>query len=566
MNTILHKLRAAVSASLVLILLLLVVSGAAAAGSTIYVNNSYSTLSGGLASAYAVGGSGTVSLLGASTAYAMTSSGLTTVGSTAVGTPGHIAVGGSVTIKYDKMRVGLYYYDSDSSARNPTLENASLENSVGSGYKFGYYDSGRVFHEVGYTAETALTMAMDKNVDTAGGHIGCYHILLAGSYSDFASAAAGAAAYADGFVGYYNDVYYALAGQYDSAEDAAADINARGISGSAYSASSKCVVVTRSSDARILFEFDCGSGKNLAISPQASSGKAITWFKGYKYYGDFEYVRRTGEKLTVINIVDIESYVKGILPYEMNSSWPIEALKAQAVCARTYAVNSIGNYSSYGFDVTNDAYSQVYRGTNYASANSDAAVTATAGQYITYGGRLITAFYYSSNGGGSENCENVFSAAYAYMRGVNDPYESKSDSINGKSDWEFTITKKNIYSALKSYYSSSLSLTDVSSLSVTYSDTGNAIGLTFTDSSGRSTSLQRSSCYSFSTGSLGLYSIHYTIKDNGTSITFTGGGWGHSVGMSQFGAYAMANSYGYTYDQIICFYYTGVALSQGSAA
>jgi hypothetical protein len=291
---------------------------------TIYVNDSSSVLPGNLDTAYAIGGGGAVSLLPDTYAYVMTGSGLTTVGEAEVPIPSHLSVSGSVNIRYSKVRVGLYYYDLDSSIRNPTLESANLENAVGSGYRFGWYDSERNFNQVGYTSDTKLTMVVDKNVDTAGGHIGCYHILLGGTYSDFESASASAAQYADGFPAYYNGTYYVLAGDYDSAADATADAAARGIAGTAYSASDRCIVVARSSDAKILSEFDCGSGKNLVVSPQCATGKAVTWFKGYRYCGDFEYVRRTGGKITVINVVDIEDYVKGVIIWEMNGSWPLE--------------------------------------------------------------------------------------------------------------------------------------------------------------------------------------------------------------------------------------------------
>ncbi|MEG1789173.1 MAG: SpoIID/LytB domain-containing protein [Oscillospiraceae bacterium] len=534
---------------------------AAASSTPIYINDSSSTLSGSLNGAYAIGGGGGVSKLPGTYAYAMTGDGLATVGYSPVVIPDHLSVTGSVAVKYPRLRVGLYYYDGSSSIRNPTLDCANLENAVGSGYSFGWYDSSRNFNEVGGTGETKLTMAMDKNLDISAGHLGCYHILLSGTYSDFASASAAAAQYPDGFPAYYNGVYSVLLGSYDSAPEAQSDAAARGIDGTAYSASQYCVTVARTSDARILFEFDCGSEKKLAVKPKSDYGKAVTWFKGYKYYGDFEYVRRTGEKLTVINVVDIEDYVKGILPYEMSASWPTEALKAQAVCARTYAVNSINsNNSTYGFDVTNDTYSQAYRGTTLANANSDSAVDSTAGQYITYNGRTISAMYYSSNGGGSENSENVFSNTVAYLRGKTDPFEAKSDSINGKSHWSFTFSKSELAGIVNGRGGS---LSNVASLELAYSDSGNVVGMKFTDTAGRTHMVSKSACYSFSTSALGLYSIHYTIEDKGSYIEFKGGGWGHSVGMSQFGAYAMAKYYSYTYDQIINFYYTGVSLSAG---
>ena len=75
--------------------------------------------------------------------------------------------------------------------------------------------------------------------------------------------------------------------------------------------------------------------------------------------------------------------------------------------------------------------------------------------------------------------------------------------------------------------------------------------------------LSAESCYSFVTGSLGLNSIRFELSENGSRFTFTGSGWGHNLGMSQYGAYAMAKSYGFTFDQIISFYFTGVELSRG---
>ena len=111
-------------------------------------------------------------------------------------TPEHLSVTGRISLPYSKFRVGLYYYDGTSSIRNSTLESANLENDVGSGYLFGYYDSNRVFHQVGYTAETAITMAMDKNVTiSSGASLGCYHILLPGSYMSFEEAANAASQY-----------------------------------------------------------------------------------------------------------------------------------------------------------------------------------------------------------------------------------------------------------------------------------------------------------------------------------------------------------------------------------
>ena len=97
--------------------------------------------------------------------------------------------------------------------------------------------------------------------------------------------------------------------------------------------------------------------ESLAISPNGE----LTWFNKYKYYGDFRYTR-DGGSVSVINYVDLEDYIKGVVPYEMSASWPREALKAQAVCVRSYADGLMGKHKSQGFDLCATTHCEVYRG------------------------------------------------------------------------------------------------------------------------------------------------------------------------------------------------------------
>ena len=547
-----------VSLAAVLIFSLLSTGEEALAAGAIYVNDSQNTLQGDISSAYAVGDTGTVSVTGGT--YAITGSGVVQIGQTGTATePTTAPDGPNVSVKYNTVRIGLYYYYS--TLRDSSLSTASLENKVGSGYSFGYYDSSRVFHELGSTPITQLTMVPDVNAAVSSGTIGCYHIKLPGSYSDFSSAQSAASQYTGGFPAWYNGTYYAMLGSYQSSAEATSALSALGVSGEVYTGSSRCVAVTKTGTTGILFEFDYGTNANLAVHPVSNSGKAITWFKGYAYYGDFEYYRYISGKLTVINILPLEDYIKGVVPYEMTASWPLEALKAQALCARTYFAANAGRYSLFGFDVTADTYSQAYRGTTGANITSDNAVDVTAGRYISYNGSLCTTFYYSSDGGGTEDSENVFTSALPYCRGVIDPYEDAVPAtMNSRKSWS---TQYSAADLLAKVNGKGYSLCDLASVTPTYSDTNNVIAITFTDSSGRSATFSKSNCYSFSCGALGLNSIHYTLSlDNGT-YTFSGSGWGHSVGMSQFGAYSMAKNYNYNARQIIGFYFTGVNISVG---
>lgn len=548
-----------------LIALMLVVVMAAAllpvgseALSGIFVNSANTTLSGTLSGSYAVG-SGGKSVIGTSSPYVMTASGLTTIGGSSGGSnPGTASTvidkskytDGSrynnPAVNISKVRVGLFYGSS-------ALTQAKLLNEVGSGYKFGYFDSSRTFHEVGYTTEKALTMIKDTNVPVDGvGTIGCYHIKLNTSYSDFNSAQTAASAYADGFPAYYNGTYYVLRGNYTTQQAAAAAIASSGVSGTAFSASNRCVVVTKSDTNKILFEYDGGTSTTLAIEPQSSSGKAQTWFKGYKYYGAFQYDRRDGGNLTVSNFVDLEDYVKGVIPYEMTPSWPVEALKAQALCARTYVATNMNSYSKYGFDVTNDTYSQVYRGTSGANSRSDQAVDETAGLFVRYQGKLCSTFYFSSDGGSTEDSGNVFQNSYPYLAGVIDPFEEAA-SFNYKT-WSYTFTGAELSSKLvkKGY-----NIGTVTNVTPTYSPTGNCIKISFSDANGRAVTLTKTNAYN----GIGLPSCHFTVTGSGGSFVFDGGGWGHNCGMSQWGAYSMAKNYGYTADDIIRFYFTGAYIA-----
>jgi len=530
------------------------------AASTIYVNDSQNALSGDLSSAYAVGGTGTVSPAGGT--YAITGNGVVQIGQTGTTTePTTAPDGANVTVKQSTVRVGLYYYYNTS--RDTSQPAASLQNKVGGGYKFGYYDSSRTFYEVGNTAETQLTMVPDVNTTVAAGIIGCYHIRLSGTYADFNSAQSVASQYTGGFPAYINGTYYAMIGNYQSTTAASSAKASLGVSGEVFSGSSRCVAVTKTGTTNILFEFDCGTNANLAVRPVNASGKAITWFKGYAYYGDFEYYRYISAKLTVINILPLEDYVKGVIPYEMSPSWPFEALKAQALCARTYCARmaNIEKYSNFGFDVTADTYCQAYRGTTGANTTSDSAVDVTVGRYITYNGSLCEIQYFSSDGGGTEDSENVYTNALPYCRGVIDPYEDAVPaSLNSRKSWSVQFASSDLLTKINS---KGYTLTNIAGVTPVYSDTNNVISLTFTDSTGKTATFSKSACYSFCCGTLAMNSIHYTITQNNDTYVFSGSGWGHNVGMSQYGAYSMAINYNYNCRQIIGFYFTGVSISLG---
>ena len=180
--------------------------------------------------------------------------------------------------------------------------------------------------------------------------------------------------------------------------------------------SSTGVVVSVTDTDTVLFEFDCSGLRSLGVRPRSVSGeKTVTWFSGYRYYGGFEYQRTTGGYISVINVLDIEDYVKCVIAAEMSNDWPLEALKAQTVCARTYAASQT-RHRSAGFDVCSTVDCQAYKGMAPSNERSDAAAEETRGVYLYYNGELVTnAVYYSCNGGASESCKNVWGSEVRHI-------------------------------------------------------------------------------------------------------------------------------------------------------
>lgn len=186
----------------------------------------------------------------------------------------------------------------------------------------------------------------------------------------------------------------------------------------------------------------------LAPGMGAERGPAIPetgflWCKGYRYRGEIE-VYRDGQGLTAVNVLPLEEYLYGVVGIEMSPSWPAEALKAQAVAARTYAVGRLGGGGpGSGFDLLDTPVHQAYRGIGVEDPRSNAAVDATRGQVLTYQGALARTFYHAASGGHTENVENVWTSPVPYLRGVPD-----FDQDSPWSRWEKEVSLADIGRAM----------------------------------------------------------------------------------------------------------------------
>ncbi|MBA2347781.1 MAG: SpoIID/LytB domain-containing protein [Solirubrobacterales bacterium] len=153
-----------------------------------------------------------------------------------------------------------------------------------------------------------------------------------------------------------------------------------------------------------------------------------------RFRGALEFRPSGGGALLVVNALGLDSYVRGVVAAESPSSWPQEALRAQAVAARTYAITTNAG-SGQGFTQWADTRSQVYNGVSAETPTTDAAVAATARQVVTFAGEPIVAYFFSTSGGRTEDAENGFpgAAPKPYLKSVNDPY----DDLSPKHRWTF---------------------------------------------------------------------------------------------------------------------------------
>ncbi len=536
----------------------------------------------------------------------------------------------AVTAKPDEsvpVRVGLYY----GSTAAPTF-NLENEDGYGSGYRFGYFDSALNFIQLGYTGQTQISVLKSQNIyltstksytnqATAYGTVGSYHVQLPGSYWDYDSARA-AADQAGGFVAWINGTYYVRVGSYTSAAEASAA--AAGYGGSVGETSSYGLTVTVTGTTTILFQFDDqGTGTGLGIRPgQDDWTQTRTWCKGYRYYGSFRYQRIGGGDITLVNLVNMDDYVNCVISQEMSDSWPIEALKAQAVAARNYYAVNRGKHGSSGFDICASTHCQAYLGASKVGSGTTQAAAATSGEYLWYNGELAETYYFSSDGGATESSENVWTASVPYLRGVSDPYESAVAGSISNYQWSYTFTGVQLQSKLAASGRANCGV--VTSATLTATALGNVYSITFHDANGKDWTLYKEECRTVlglpsmrfglgsgpsagtsggggvwvngverPTGTEGLYAVDgagnktalsgapYVITGTGSelltggggtpsgtggsstnagsSFVFSGSGSGHNVGMSQWGANAMAKQ-GFDYRSILTFYYTGVTL------
>lgn len=303
-----------------------------------------------------------------------------------------------------------------------------------------------------------------------------------------------------------------------------------------------------------------------------------------------------GDGIRAVNDVDIDDYVCGVVPKEVSASWGAEVLKAQAVISRTLLYSSfMGKHD--GFDVCATTNCQVYGGYDVETKNTNAAVADTKGLILTYNGKPAQTYFSAGNGGYTADSADVWTAALPYLTEHEDPYE-RWNEIKGLS-WYANVTKDEIKAAVQKY---GKDIGDIKSVKITAaSPAGRVTELTVTGTAGEYKFKKnaaayalglRSQFYTLTGGDNAIYSTDGEIGDSVCAVdadgniksagvcvldsggiseletssgvyTFSGKGYGHGVGLSQWGAYEMADR-GFAYNEILDFYYPGTVLSSVS--
>lgn len=288
------------------------------------------------------------------------------------------------------------------------------------------------------------------------------------------------------------------------------------------------------------------------------SGDGYVWI-GDRWYRGRVQVVPTGKGLTAVNYVDLEQYLYSVLGAEMSCSWPLEALKAQAVAARSYALKQRQASGNGVFDLGDTQAWQVYNGIEKECTTTQAAVNATAGQVLTYNGQIIEAVFHSSSGGHTENVEDIWVQALPYLRAVPD-----FDQGTPVFQWTVTLSRSELSQKI-SGVGNVLSLTPERTTPrgrvITMKVTGDAGSRSLSGDKLRSALGLKSTLFEVVPQYGSVASASAKSQQPPTAFQIVGRGFGHGLGMSQWGAYNLALK-GFNYQQIVLHYYKGSILAK----
>ena len=281
------------------------------------------------------------------------------------------------------------------------------------------------------------------------------------------------------------------------------------------------------------------------------TGGADIHVNNRRFRGDIDIIRTEKVNLLIINHLDIEDYVSGVLYHEVSHLWPMEALKAQAIASRTFAVYKTIEAIGKDYDLTNDIYSQVYGGRTSERYRTTRAVKETAGKILIYRNKVLSAYFHATCGGHTEDASLLWNVDIPPLRGGPCNYCTQSPHFK----WVATMPLADIERKLND---GGYRVKDIQNITVSSRDpSGRAKSVSIINSLG--TEELPANKFRLALDPNLFRSTNFEISIRKGTAVLNGRGWGHGVGMCQWGAYYMSKR-GFSADQILQFYYPGAAI------
>jgi len=287
------------------------------------------------------------------------------------------------------------------------------------------------------------------------------------------------------------------------------------------------------------------------IFVKTKNGESIV-INGRRFKGEIQFIKKENLNLSVINYIYLEDYIKGILYHEVSHYWPDEALKAQAIVCRTYALYQMQENKNKDYDVTSDVYSQVYGGQTSERYRTTKAVEQTKGLILIYQGKILPTYFHATCAGHTEDASRLWNIDLEPLKGVACLFCKDSPHFR----WNYVLAQDKVREKLADAGYNIEKIED--------------LRITDRDSSGRITTLKiingkeelEISAKNFREiiGPNIIRSTNFNVTVMDGDIIFQGLGWGHGVGLCQWGAYFMAKQ-GYKYEEILKHYYPGAKIS-----
>jgi len=284
------------------------------------------------------------------------------------------------------------------------------------------------------------------------------------------------------------------------------------------------------------------------IHINAQDGANI-WVNNKGFRGNIDVVKKANQKLMVINHLPVESYLYGVLRHEVSHYWPVEVLKAQAIAARTFALYEARQRKLQPYDLRSDIYSQVYGGRDLEKWTTTKAVDLTKGQVLTYKGDIFPTYYHATCAGYTEDASKLWDMDLATLKGVPCNFCIRSPHYK----WSKDIAPDVIASKLKE---AGYKVGKVVSIGVLSRNRSRRVEkVEIKDNTGISYVLTGKK-FRQMIGPNDIRSTNFYVAHRWGRFIIYGFGWGHGVGLCQWGAYGMAKS-GRTAEAILKYYYPG---------